>query len=43
MNHIRLQQIYAKSRLVVPITGGSRDEEYDTDRAGDACGSDNET
>ena len=27
---------------IAPVAGGSRDEEYDTDRAGDACGSDNE-
>lgn len=27
---------------MAPIARGSRDEEYDTDRAGDACGNDNE-
>ena len=27
---------------MAPVAGGSRDEEYDTDRASDACGSDNE-
>ena len=28
---------------MVSITSRSRDEEYDTDSAGDACGNDNET